>query len=69
MDKIRTTLTLLLLLAGTGLAQVHAHASPLQQDCNQNGVEDSVDIAFGSSSDVNKNGVPDECEAFTPQTP
>ncbi len=33
-----------------------------QADCNHNGVEDSVDIAFGTSSDVNGNGVPDECE-------
>jgi hypothetical protein len=32
-------------------------------DCNQNGIEDSVDIALGASSDQNRNGVPDECEA------
>jgi len=31
-------------------------------DCNNNGVEDSVDIAQGSSSDANNNGIPDECE-------
>jgi hypothetical protein len=31
-------------------------------DCNQNGVEDAVDISFGSSSDSNSNGIPDECE-------
>jgi hypothetical protein len=31
-------------------------------DCNENGVEDSVDIANGSSQDTNFNGVPDECE-------
>ncbi|MBI5434010.1 MAG: hypothetical protein HZA52_14355 [Planctomycetes bacterium] len=35
-------------------------------DCNQNGVEDAVDIALGSSADVNQNGVPDECEALEP---
>jgi hypothetical protein len=33
-------------------------------DCNNNGVEDAVDIATGSSSDANDNGIPDECEAI-----
>jgi hypothetical protein len=31
-------------------------------DCNANGVEDAVDIAVGYSSDLDGNGVPDECE-------
>jgi len=31
-------------------------------DCNDNGVEDAVDIAVGYSSDVDGNGVPDECD-------
>lgn len=31
-------------------------------DCNGNGVEDSVDISTGASSDNNGNGIPDECE-------
>ena len=31
-------------------------------DCNANGVEDSVDIAKGSSPDANGNSIPDECE-------
>ncbi len=31
-------------------------------DCNGNGIEDAVDIAFGSSTDANDNGIPDECE-------
>jgi hypothetical protein len=31
-------------------------------DCNQNGVEDAVDIAQGASSDNNANNIPDECE-------
>jgi len=31
-------------------------------DCNENGVSDAEDILFGGSSDVNGNGVPDECE-------
>ena len=43
--------------AGAGRA-----ASPLE-DCNRNGIEDAVDIAFGTSSDEDHNGVPDECEA------
>jgi hypothetical protein len=32
-------------------------------DCNSNEVEDSEDIALGTSFDVNSNGIPDECEA------
>jgi len=31
-------------------------------DCNGNGIEDSVDIATGFSTDDNLNGIPDECE-------
>jgi len=31
-------------------------------DCNNNGVEDAVDISTGGSADTNGNGVPDECE-------
>lgn len=31
-------------------------------DCNDNGVEDSTDIADGTSSDDDSNGIPDECE-------
>lgn len=31
-------------------------------DCNQNGVEDAVDIAYGTSADLDRNGVPDECQ-------
>lgn len=33
-------------------------------DCNENGIEDSVDIALGISSDTNLNGIPDECEVI-----
>ena len=40
-----------------------ASGDALVFDCNQNGIEDSVDIALGASSDQNRNGVPDECEA------
>ena len=31
-------------------------------DCNGNGRDDSVDIAVGSSTDDNENGIPDECD-------
>jgi hypothetical protein len=36
---------------------------PSFEDCNNNGVDDSQDIANGTSADCNGNGVPDECEA------
>lgn len=31
------------------------------RDCNQNGVDDALDIAGGASSDDDNDGVPDEC--------
>lgn len=31
-------------------------------DCNNNGIEDAVDIATGAAADLNNNGIPDECE-------
>jgi hypothetical protein len=33
-------------------------------DCNDNDVDDALDIADGTSADVNDNGVPDECECI-----
>ena len=33
------------------------------EDCNDNGVNDTCDIANSTSSDDNGNGIPDECEA------
>ena len=33
------------------------------EDCNDNGVSDTCDIANGTSSDSNGDGVPDECES------
>jgi hypothetical protein len=35
-------------------------------DCNGNGIEDMVDIALGTSSDADLDGVPDECQARGP---
>ncbi len=32
-------------------------------DCNDNGIRDDADVAFGTSLDVNANGIPDECES------
>jgi len=37
------------------------HHQPFN-DCNMNGVDDMIDIASGTSSDVNGNGIPDDCE-------
>ncbi|MCH8153415.1 MAG: hypothetical protein IH830_13710 [Planctomycetes bacterium] len=34
----------------------------IADDCNGNGIDDALDIAHGDSSDLNANGIPDECE-------
>lgn len=31
-------------------------------DCNENGLDDAVDLESGTSEDCNENGVPDECD-------
>lgn len=49
------------------LAPAAAAARGDWNDCNANGVEDAVDIALGTSADVDRNGVPDECEARAPR--
>lgn len=36
-----------------------------QEDCNNNGVLDSVDLRDGTSADCNSNGIPDECDIAT----
>ena len=36
--------------------------APVMVDCNQNGIQDAFDVAFGGISDCNDNGVPDSCE-------
>ncbi|MEZ6017895.1 MAG: hypothetical protein R3F49_22515 [Planctomycetota bacterium] len=33
------------------------------KDCNENGVEDGLEVSSGSSPDIDGNGVPDECES------
>jgi hypothetical protein len=35
-------------------------------DCNQNGVEDAIDIFSGNSNDFDKDGRPDECQCALP---
>lgn len=33
-------------------------------DCNSNGIDDSLDVAGGTSTDCDSNALPDECESF-----
>jgi hypothetical protein len=44
---------------GARLLRIHWVAPP---DCNGNGIDDTCDLATGTSPDVNANGVPDECD-------
>lgn len=52
----------------TPRADGHPRAAPLH-DCNGNGIEDMVDIAQGTSSDADLDGVPDECQARSSANP
>jgi hypothetical protein len=47
------------------VASIEAGYTPYN-DCNDNGTNDSCDIANGSSADDNGNGIPDECENTCP---
>lgn len=38
------------------------YTPPPMVDCNQNFIEDHIDIFTGISEDTNENGIPDECE-------
>ena len=52
-------------LNGDGLLNafdIGAFINLLANDCNENGVLDSDDIAAGTSLDCNDNGIPDECD-------
>lgn len=40
----------------------YTYTPPFIQDCNQNGIVDSIDVANHTSPDCNANGIPDECE-------
>lgn len=44
------------------LSVTYAYTPPFIQDCNNNGIVDSADIAAHTSTDCNANGIPDECE-------
>ncbi len=48
---------------GDGVVAIRCAPGPVN-DCNGNGIEDSIDIANGTSYDVNANGIPDECESL-----
>lgn len=50
------------LTAETNAAEQSAPALGSITDCNQNGIDDSVDIASGTSSDIDGDGKPDSCE-------
>ncbi|MCC7012312.1 MAG: hypothetical protein IT454_07120 [Planctomycetes bacterium] len=57
------TLALLALPAATrGSAQPSCGCGGVTLDCNENGIEDALDIASGASADLDCDGVPDECE-------
>jgi hypothetical protein len=53
----------LLAYAATFNGEQDVYFLRIPQDCNENGVDDSQDIASGRSPDCNSNQVPDECEA------
>ncbi len=51
-----------LFVEGYGILDAYAAHTLQFDDCNENGVEDSADIAGGTSQDCNGNGIPDECD-------
>jgi cysteine-rich repeat protein len=48
--------------AATGPGTLELSYSPRGSDCNNNGLDDGLDIANGTSVDCNANQVPDECD-------
>ncbi len=36
----------------------------IPDDCNANGIPDTIDIATGTSTDANANGFPDDCDVI-----
>ncbi len=46
----------------TVIKNYFATSDCLAADCNQNGRDDTQDIALGGSTDLNLNNIPDECE-------
>lgn len=49
-------------LAARACAPGDSTAIAAGRDCNGNGIEDAIDIANGTSSDLDGDGVPDECQ-------
>ncbi len=50
------------IVVNTGAGLAVYEIKPVYQDCNENGVPDTIDIASGTSQDCQPNGVPDECD-------
>ena len=50
------------LLVSVALAAWVTPHFALAADCNDNGVDDAIDISGGASLDCGDNGIPDECE-------
>ena len=48
--------------ASVVLTVTYTYTPPFIQDCNGNGIVDSIDIANHTSPDCNANGIPDSCE-------
>ena len=48
--------------ASAHVSITYQYEPPFFPDCNHNGVLDSTDVAHGTSTDCNANGLPDECE-------
>jgi hypothetical protein len=48
--------------AGNGMFEVNCDPDPIAADCNHNDIDDAVDIACGTSFDLDENEIPDECE-------
>jgi hypothetical protein len=46
----------------TGALHLCLLAAMLGPDCNNNGIDDSIDIMDGTSIDCDANGIPDECQ-------
>jgi hypothetical protein len=46
----------------SGLYLIEIDEGSINDDCNINGIDDSIDIEDGTSTDCNGNGIPDECE-------
>ncbi|MCP3979618.1 MAG: hypothetical protein GY716_09850, partial [bacterium] len=48
--------------SGLLLEDIVGGATEVLPDCNANGVDDATDIAQGTSSDVDMDGIPDDCQ-------